>query len=236
MDYIVKNFDDNEVEKLKNIIIAVHGFSSTRNSFVLAKIAPILKENNIGMICFDLPGHGLRKNELLTVDACLKSIAEIENNLRKIYSGKISLTGASFGGFLILRYLENNKNMYDKIILRAPALNQWEIWKDDVLEDGNKLIKSLENGRNYDLNGMEVDVSVLNDYFKFDIFNHVDLNQDIRLLYGTNDVTVSNKYIFDLSKLKSWHLYEIIGADHFCRRVEDISNIAKIFIDIINEK
>ena len=113
-DFIVKNFLEIEANNLNTILIAVHGFSSSRNSFVFQKIAPTLKENNIGLVCFDLPGHGLRKNEKLNVKACLDSIKEIEEWVKSFYSGSISLTGASFGGFLLLRYLENNTNQYGK--------------------------------------------------------------------------------------------------------------------------
>src|SRR5699024_9157496 len=89
-DWVVKNFSKDEANKLKTIMIAVHGFSSSRNSFVFAKILPALKENNIGLVCFDLPGHGLRKNEKLNVKACLDTIKDIEDELRSFYSGPIS--------------------------------------------------------------------------------------------------------------------------------------------------
>ena len=95
----MKNFSKDETNKLKTIMVAVHEFSSSRNSFVFAKISPTLKENNIGLVCFDLPGHGLRKNEELNVKACLDTIKVIEDEIRSIYSGPISLTGASFGEF-----------------------------------------------------------------------------------------------------------------------------------------
>lgn len=53
------------------------------------KIAPTLKENNIGIVCFDLPGHGLRKNEKLNVKVRLDSIKEIEEWVKSFYSGPI---------------------------------------------------------------------------------------------------------------------------------------------------
>ena len=105
---MIKNFEDKDANKLKTIIIAVHGFSSSKNFYIGRQIAPILKENNIGMLCFDLPGHGDRKSELLNVDACLNSIKEVEDYVRSIYNGPISFAGKSFGGFLLLRYLDNN--------------------------------------------------------------------------------------------------------------------------------
>lgn len=237
LNYISKNFDEKEVNDLDNIVIAIHGFSSSRNSFLIDKIAPILKKEKIGILCFDLPGHGLRFDEKLNVKACLESIEFIENKIRKIYKGKISLTGASFGGFLLLRYLQNNNRNYDKLILRAPALEQYHIWKDDVLEHGRELIKTLESGENYFLGKMEVEVSVLYDYFKFDIFSNIDnISKDVKLIYCSKDVTVSNENIFKLARIKNWELFELEGADHFCRRPEDVENAAKLFIDIINNK
>ena len=232
---LIKNFNDNEVDKLKTIIIAVHGFSSSKHSFINEKLAPVLRENKIGLVCFDLPGHGDRKNELLTVSSCLKSIKEVENYVRNIYDGPISLTGKSFGGFLLLRYLENNPNKYLKTILMAPALEQINIWKYNEDEQGRELILSLEEGKNFIRAGMEVDVSVLNDFFKFDIYNHLNIQNDVKLVYGTKDITVSNDNIIKLSKIKNWDIFAVDGADHFYRRDEDVKNVADLFLRLLNE-
>ena len=121
-DWVVKNFSKDEANKLKTIMIAVHGFSSSRNSFVFAKISPTLKENNIGLVCFDLPGHGLRKNEKLNVKACLDTIKSIEdaaynysvkNDIGyQLYYKKITLEELSTAGLLekeIIDPVTNNK-------------------------------------------------------------------------------------------------------------------------------
>ena len=234
LDFISKNFDENEVDELKTIVIAVHGFSSSKNSYVIDKIAPILKKEKIGILCFDLPGHGSRNEELLNVPACLNSISEIENKVRKIYKGKISFTGSSFGGFLLLRYLQNNNREYGKVILRAPALEQYYFSKYDTLENWCELIESLESGKNYFRGNMEIDVSVLNDYFKFDIFNNLEIKQDVKIIYGSKDITVSNENILKMAKMKNWDLFRLEEADHFCRRSKDVEQIANLFIDILN--
>lgn len=233
---IIKNFEKNEVKNLKTIIISVHGFSSSKSSFIVKKLMPILKENNIGLLSFDLPGHGERKNEVLKVSDCLKSIKEVESYVREFYSGPISFMGKSFGGFLLLRYLQNNKNKYGKIILMAPALNQFEIWKLDVSENGQELIKSLEEGKNYVVDGMEVDVSILYDFFKFEIFKNLNVDCDVKLIYGTKDVTVSNENIKKLAKIKNWQAFAVEGADHFYRRDEDVKAVSDLFLKIFSEE
>ncbi len=201
-DWVVKNFSKDEASRLKTIMIAVHGFSSSRNSFVFARISPALKENKIGLVCFDLPGHGLRKNEKLNVKACLDTIKSIENEIMSFYSGPISLTGASFGGFLLLRYLENNKRTYGKVILRAPALEEYDVCKYDTLGNWKEMIECLDSGKNYFRDNMEVETSMLEDYFKFDIFNHLNIKEDIKLIYCSEDISVNNNNIFKLAKLK----------------------------------
>ena len=232
-DWVVKNFSRDEASKLKTIMIAVHGFSSSRNSFVFAKISPALKENNIGLVCFDLPGHGLRKNEKLNVKACLDTIKDVEDEIRPFYSGPISLTGASFGGFLVLRYLENNKRKYGEVILRAPALYEYDVCKNDTLENWSEMIECLDSGKNYVRDNMEVETSMLKDYFKFDIFNHLNIKEDVKLIYCSEDISVNNDNIIKLAKMKNWELFRLEGADHFCRRGQDINNIAKLFLNIL---
>lgn len=233
---IIKNFEENEAQNLKTIIISVHGFLSSKTSFVVKEIMPILKENNIGLVSFDLPGHGERKNEVLKVEDCLKSIKEVEDYVKGFYFGPISFTGKSFGGFLMLRYLQGNKNKYGKIILMAPALEQYKIWSVDILENGKELIESLVHGKNFDVGGMEVDASVLRDFFMFDIFSNIDqIGQDVKLIYGTKDVTVSNENIIRLAKVKNWQAYAVEGADHFYRREQDVKAVANLFLKIIGE-
>lgn len=233
-DFIVKNFSVEEANTLKTILIAVHGFSSSRNSFIITEIAPVLKQNNIGLVCFDLPGHGLRKNIKLNVKVCLDSIREIEDEIRSFYSGPISLTGASYGGFLVLRYLENNKRQYGKVILRAPALEEYHVCKEDTLENYKEMIECLDSGKNYFRDNMEVEVSMIDDYFKFDIFNHLDnIKEDAKIIYASEDISVDNENILKLAKIKNWSLYRVDGADHFFKRPQDIKRIKTLFVDIL---
>ena len=235
-DWVVKNFVKDDANKLKTIFIVVHGFSSSRNSFVFAKLSPILKENNIGLVCFDLPGHGLRKSEKVNVKDCLNTIKDIEDEIRSFYFGPISLTGASFGGFLILRYLENNNKKYGKVILRAPALEEYGVCKNDTLENWKEMIECLDSDKNYFRDNMEVETSMLEDYFKYDIFNHLNIKEDVKLIYCSKDISVNNDNIFKLAKMKTWPLFRLDGADHFCRREQDVEKITQLFLDIVGSK
>ena len=92
------------------------------------------------------------------------------------------------------------------------------------------MIECLDNGKNYFRDNMEVETSML---FKFDMFNHLNIKEDVKLIYCNEDISVNNNNIFKLAKLKNWQLFEVKGADHFCRRPQDIERITKIFLDIL---
>ena len=66
--------------------------------------------------------------------------------------------------------------------------------------------------------------------------NHLNIENDVKLVYGTQDITVSNDNIIKLSQIKNWDIYAVDGADHFYRRDEDVKNVADLFLKIINEK
>ena len=54
----------------------------------------------------------------------------------------------------------------------------------------------------------------------------------VKLIYGSDDVTVSNKNILRLSKIKNWQAFEIKNADHFLRQQKNIDDLANVIIGI----
>ena len=43
---------------MKEIIIACHGFAGDKESSAIEALADEMNRNNVGVICFDFPGHG----------------------------------------------------------------------------------------------------------------------------------------------------------------------------------
>ena len=135
-----------ETGGLKDTVEPYDEFRNTGTGFSFANYNA---EEISSKILTSLKQEAIRKNEKLNVKVCLDSIKEIEEWVKSFYSGPISLTGASFGGFLLLRYLENNTNQYGKVILRAPALEEYYICKEDTLENWKEMIEGLDKGENY---------------------------------------------------------------------------------------
>ena len=127
-----KTFINGEFDK---VIIAVHGFSGDCDSSVIKAIANELTNHKCMVITYDLPRHGKNDNrEILNLKECLDSIENIDKYVKENYKDKrICWFATSFGGYLLLHFLSNNKYNYDKIILRAPAINMDKVIDSIIL-------------------------------------------------------------------------------------------------------
>ena len=195
---IVKNFADSEMADLKKILICVHGFNSSKESESIAHLVPALKKQGYGLVAFDLPGHGEHKSKGLTIRNCLDCICAVENDIRTKYHGPICMLGSSFGGYLTLLHLINNKRQYDKIFLRVPAIDFYRTciaayksgWRETKLD----FLEEVWN--NYVFDGAQT------------------IKEKINIIYGTKDTVVHNDDIFRLKKVVNCKIYPIEGAGH----------------------
>jgi len=117
----VTNFHEDEAPNLKKIVIAVHGFNSSKESTVITALLPLLKERNIGLLAFDLPSHG-DNNKHLSIDNCIDDIRTVEGHLRG-FNRSISFFSSSFGAYLTLLHLMDNTERYDEVVLRVPVID-----------------------------------------------------------------------------------------------------------------
>ena len=72
----IKEIPDN----CKGIVIAVHGFSSSKECGTYQVLLRMLPAADLGMIGIDLPGHGKEEayDETLRIEACKDSISVVE--------------------------------------------------------------------------------------------------------------------------------------------------------------
>lgn len=95
--YIPKN--------MKEIVIACHGFAGDKESSAILALANELAKEKIGVICFDLPGHGESEvnADMLSIQNCIQDINAIEEYIIKTYGNiPVSIFATSFGAYLTL--------------------------------------------------------------------------------------------------------------------------------------
>ena len=80
------NINEYIPEKMKKVIIAVHGFGGDKESTVIVALANELNKYNIGLVCFDFPGHGQSEvdGNYFTVENSINDFLELNQDITVI--------------------------------------------------------------------------------------------------------------------------------------------------------
>ena len=202
---------------IKAFVIACHGFGGDKESTAIALLAKELNKNNIAVISFDFPGHGESEvlADKLTIKNCMDDINSVGKYIKEIYGNvKIGIFATSFGAYITILNLLENKSNYFTIVLRSPAICMDKVFKNSLLkEDFNEFIK-----RGYSVLGYERKMDISYDFYealvKNDLFLKYNIDKEIYILHGTKDDIVPIEDIIDFIKGKNIILEKIYDADH----------------------
>lgn len=198
---------------MEEVVILCHGLGGNKNFFhpLEEKLADI----NIGIISFDLPYHGERKNKYTTytVKNCLKTIDNVYKYVIKQYDGiKVSFMGKSLGSLYLYAYLQQKSPLVYKVIFQCLPLNNKVKMTHDFFNNpkntekyfcvsyGRKMPKQLLD----DLDELERHLSDITCIGK----------KNILFIHGTADNVASLDDVKQLCNKFNFNLYEIPGADH----------------------
>ena len=132
-------FYNNEGELLRGIfdeadseeaVVFVHGFEGTTIRTRNKNFIDCLR-GKVNLLRFDFAGLGLSDGDFseMTVE---KSVGELKSAINKLKAEnaqiqKVNIIAHSLGACVALEYWKENKEVADKVILFAPALNQGEL-------------------------------------------------------------------------------------------------------------
>ena len=224
-------------DKTDTFVIACHGFTGDKESSYIDMTATKLLKNNISTITFDLPSHGespVESNQL-TLDNCLNDITSIKNFLKKEYNvKKIYGLGTSFGGYMLLLYLKNRKNIFDKLLLRCPALKMGYILKNNALE--TKEFKQLKDFGHLDY-GFERKIRLKYNFYlstkRNNIYKYKFKNlKNAMIIHGFIDDVAPYQDSINFCKKNNIPIYSVKDADHRFKKkgqLEEISTVTANF-------
>ena len=212
----IKTFIPNNCE---NIIIACHGFGGDKESSAITLLADKIKNDKIGVITFDFPGHGKSEVEAdkLTLDNCISDLETVEEYARNQFlNAKIGIFATSFGAYITLLKINRNGHRYASIVLRAPAICMDEILKNAILTES--IEKYEEKGYailGYDRK-MEVPYKYYEELLDNRLFNVYNANEEMIVIQGTEDdmALIEDTIRFIEEKNTKANLIKIEGADH----------------------
>ena len=200
---------------MKKILVAIHGFGSSKSSSKIAALVPGLKERGVEVVAFDLPGHGENKTPL-RIKNCLELIKKVEDDIRaKNKDAEIYIYGSSFGAYLTLLHLIDNKREYGEVFLRVPAIDCYKCFTDAKAKE---YIKGL-------------DPAFINDLKENDVLSQAHkIKEKLNIIYGTDDKVVDNSEIYELAKKADCKIYPIEGADHQFKNPKHLEKFVEIVL------
>ena len=135
-------------EKPCGIVIAIHGFTSSKECSTYQMLLRRLPAAGFGMIGIDLPGHGKEEaaQEELRIQAALDSIQAAEEYAVHHYPGlPICYFASSFGAYLTSLYLSTRMHRGRKAFFRSAAVNMPSLFvKENPTEKERQQLAELQ--------------------------------------------------------------------------------------------
>jgi esterase/lipase len=224
-------------KNVNQVLIAIHGIGGSKNSDTIYNIAKVLTLKNCDVVAFDLPCHGDNNNEdCLNLSSCIESIKDIDNFVKKNYKDlPISYFATSFGGYLLLNFLSDNKCVYKNIILRSPAIYMEDVVKNMFIESSKNLdsYEVLDIGFNQPL---LIDTKFYNDLILNNLaFKYINTNF-INVIQGKKDEVVdyiSNEKFYNLKCKDKFKIFYFPNSNHTYDNLEDLGKIIDIVKNLV---
>lgn len=207
-------------QKIRRIVIFLHGFAGHKDNGACEKFANKVLEKTKGtaVIIFNWPCHGDDVKKKLCLPDCMTYLDTVIRYCRNTYhTDELYAYATSFGGYLVLRYIQEYGNPFRRIALRCPAVNMYEVLTNTIMD--SDAYERIRKGKYVEVGfdrKIEVGAAFLNELKDNDIqkLDYLDYAEDILILHGTKDEVVS----FDVSRaFADSNLIEFVqveNADH----------------------
>ena len=130
------------------VVIAIHGFTSSKESPTVQLLLRRLPAAGIGVIGIDLPCHGMEASyeEELRIESAKDSIAAAEEYAAKAYpDAQILYFASSFGAYVTALYISTRPHRGRTLFFRSAAVNMPKLFlKDNMTEEEKQLFRELD--------------------------------------------------------------------------------------------
>lgn len=190
-------------EHPQGIVLAIHGFTSSKESSTYRLLLDRLPAAGVGMVGIDLPGHGTEESskETLRISGAVDSIEAAEQYILHNHPGcGICYFGSSFGAYLIGLYISTREHAGRKAFWRSAAVNMPELFhKENPTEKEKQQLEALETKGYFDaqMEGnkpVRVTKAFFDDLLQYDLFEIFDADRygkhQILMAHGREDTVI----------------------------------------------
>lgn len=202
------------------VVICCHGFGGHKENGAMKRFADYVlsKHRDLAVLCFDWPCHGedaRRKLELSDCDAYLRLVTEYARD--RLGARKLYLYATSFGGYLALKHIAEHGSPFEKLALRCPAVNMYDVLTANIMTEENRAL--LDKGkdalvgfdRKIRLSRAFLDEMRAADITRTDFLGDAD---NILILHGTKDEIVPIEAVRDFAENNVIEFVPVQNADH----------------------
>ncbi len=221
-------------ERPMAVLLCLHGFAGDKYSTVIEAVAERFSAH-MQVLTFDWPAHGDSKADpsMLTVDRCLEDLDTMIGYINEHYPGlPLYAFATSFGGYLLLKYHAREPEVFDRIILRSPALDMPEVVRH-FMDD--ETYKAWEKGGTVDF-GLERPLPLTIEFLR-ELRRHgaalgsIADSERFMIIQGDKDDVVSPDLARRFARQNGIAICMVEGADHRYKNPGDVDRILEAAVD-----
>ncbi|MGI6721466.1 MAG: alpha/beta hydrolase [Anaerovoracaceae bacterium] len=210
----------------KKIIIAAHGFGSSKGSPTVLMLLEKMPPLGIGVLGYDHPNHGESASgpEGLRIDKCISDLGSVEEFVAENWpQAEICYFASSFGAYITLQYLAGCRHRGTKAFLRSAAVNMPVLFSEPTPEQQEALRR---DGR-VQLEGYEPPLVItsgfvddMNSHDLFDICERAGAGggkvggTQIAMIHGSCDSTIDPAEARRFADMFGIPITMVPGAEH----------------------
>ena len=208
-----------EPKSVRRVLVCCHGFTGHKDNNAAQKMADYLlrKYKDFGVITFDLPAHGDdARNKLSLVDCDIYIRLVCEYAASRFKTKELYGYATSFGGYLMLKYINEHGSPFLKLALRCPAVNMHAVFTGLMPEDDLRMIMRNKPV----MAGFDRKVRVTREFVEeleredISCRDFSGFSDSLIILQGTKDEIVSFDFVRDFAEKNSIEFIPVEGADH----------------------
>lgn len=205
---------------VKKAVVFCTGFAGHKDNNAANVFAEKLlsKRKDVMVVVFNWPAHGDDVKKKLVLDDCSTYLELVVSRIRDEYkTDELYCYTTSFGGYVVLKYITEHDNPFQKIAIRCPVVNMHDVFVNSIMNDDeyDRIMKGEAVQVGFDRKIL-VTSDLLHDFKENDIRkrDYLDYLETILILHGTKDEIVPFE---DSRTFADEQLIEFIpveGADH----------------------
>ena len=209
-----------EKQAAEKAVIFCTGFAGHKDNNAACRFAEKLlsKHRDVLVVVFNWPAHGDDIKKKLVLSDCDTYLDLVIREVKEGYGiQELYAYATSFGGYLVLKYISEHGNPFQKIALRCPATDMYDVLTRTIMQNDeyDRILKGKDVQIGFDRK-IVVNHSLLDDLKANDIRDrdYLEFADDLLIFHGTKDEVVPFEGCRRFADNNLIEFIPVDGADH----------------------